>query len=254
MSMTTVRMIEPILFFAIAGLLWGSFLNVVAYRLLHDETPFFPQRSYCPTCHHTLAWYDLIPLISFALLGGKCRYCQQKISLLYPFIELTTALIFVYYYLFIPTPFLVPSLLLASLFIITIRTDFEEKTIFRITTLFAIPSVYLASYFGLLPLDIFESFLSSIVAYSILWFVRVLARWYAGQEALGLGDVELFALIASVGGFFGAWASLTLAATIGSIHGLIQKFIKPTLDPRIPLGAYLALASLSIFPVVIWVF
>ena len=90
------------------GLAIGSFLNAFIYRLSLEEgllpvsygrkkvdTSVLRGRSFCPHCGHTLVWYDLIPLLSFFLLQGKCRYCNQKISLQYPLVELATAFLFV---------------------------------------------------------------------------------------------------------------------------------------------------------------
>jgi leader peptidase (prepilin peptidase)/N-methyltransferase len=80
------------LFLFIFGLIVGSFLNCVIYRLERGES-FLKGRSYCPHCKHILSWQDLIPIFSFLILKGKCRYCQQKISLQYPLVELATALV-----------------------------------------------------------------------------------------------------------------------------------------------------------------
>ncbi len=89
-------MINLIIIF-IFGLIWGSFLNVVAYRIIRSET--LGGRSKCPHCNHRIAWYDNIPLISWIILGGKCRNCTQPISVLYPIIELLTGVLFVLLYL-----------------------------------------------------------------------------------------------------------------------------------------------------------
>lgn len=77
--------------FFILGLIVGSFLNVVIYRLNHHDSPF-RGRSYCPECRHTLVWYDLVPLFSFLSLGGKCRYCKTRISWQYPVVEVAAGL------------------------------------------------------------------------------------------------------------------------------------------------------------------
>lgn len=81
----------------IFGLIWGSFLNVIAYRLITQES--IGGRSKCPHCTCQIAWYDNIPLLSWLILGGKCRSCKQPISILYPFIELLTGVLFVLLYL-----------------------------------------------------------------------------------------------------------------------------------------------------------
>ena len=71
----------------------GSFLNAAIYRMEKGENAL-KGRSYCPYCRHQLSWRDLIPLLSFALLGGRCRYCHKNISLQYPIVEIATALLF----------------------------------------------------------------------------------------------------------------------------------------------------------------
>lgn len=241
-------MIEYILIAALGGAIWGSFLNVVAYRLLCDQTPFFPKRSYCPACKTTIAWFDLIPIFSFLLLRGRCRHCSQKISFLYLFIETITAAIFVFYALTVPTRYLPAALCFASLFVITIRTDFEARVIFRLTTLFALPFAYLGAYCTILPLSATLSLVSSLTTYLLFLFFRWITSKYAQQEAFGLGDVELLTLIAALCGPIGTWIILTSAAALGTAHGVGQKLSKKTFDPHIPFGAYLALSFLAFFP------
>lgn len=84
----------------IIGVFIGSFLNVVIYRLPR-ELNFVKGRSMCANCEHTLYWYDLFPLLSYLFLGGKCRYCKEKISIQYPLVEFTTGLIFTLIYSYI---------------------------------------------------------------------------------------------------------------------------------------------------------
>ena len=78
----------------IFGLVVGSFLNCIIYRLEQGKS-FLKGRSFCPNCQRQLSWQDLIPVFSFLILGGKCRYCQQKISFQYPLVELATGSLFV---------------------------------------------------------------------------------------------------------------------------------------------------------------
>jgi len=82
------------IFIFLTGLIVGSFLNCVIYRLEQDES-FLKGRSYCPHCKHVLSWKDLIPIVSFFTLRGKCRYCQKKISRQYPLVELATGILFI---------------------------------------------------------------------------------------------------------------------------------------------------------------
>ncbi|MFA4999940.1 MAG: prepilin peptidase [Patescibacteria group bacterium] len=84
--------ILPEIFVFIFGLIIGSFLNCLLWRLHENET--IAGRSYCPKCRQAIAWYDNIPVLSFIALGGRCRHCRKKISWQYPLVELITAFLF----------------------------------------------------------------------------------------------------------------------------------------------------------------
>src|ERR1035437_10194414 len=86
----------------IAGLFFGSFLNVLVDRIPRSEN-FIKGHSHCEFCNKTLKWYDLVPVLSFVLLQGKCRYCKHSLSLFYPIIEISTGLLFALTYLLIPS-------------------------------------------------------------------------------------------------------------------------------------------------------
>ena len=79
------------------GLVIGSFLNVVVYRVIHGDSPL-RGRSVCPKCGKKISWWDNIPLISFVLLRGKCRYCRKQISWQYPMLELLTGMLFLWWF------------------------------------------------------------------------------------------------------------------------------------------------------------
>ena len=81
------------IFMFFLGLIAGSFLNVVICRLETGET-MVSGRSHCPRCGHILAWYDLVPVFSFLMLKGKCRYCGKPISIQYPMVEMATGILF----------------------------------------------------------------------------------------------------------------------------------------------------------------
>src|SRR5207302_7051846 len=82
------------LFAIVAGLIFGSFLNVCIYRLPRDLSVMSPSRSFCPACEHQIAWYDNIPVVSYLLLRARCRHCGAHIPLRYPLVELLTGVLF----------------------------------------------------------------------------------------------------------------------------------------------------------------
>lgn len=225
-------------------LCWGSFLNVVAYRLIHDRN-LVTSRSQCPHCDALIAWYDNIPLISWVLLGRACRSCKQPISWLYPFIELTTALVLCMTCACVPYDYFFGYFLFISALIISVRTDLETMLISRVVSLYAVPLGWLASSLDLLPLTISESILGSFFGYGLFWAIATLFHRVTGKQGLGEGDLELFAFIGSCTGIIGCWATMLIGSIIGSLVGMVLLIGKThTRDTRIPFGPFLALGAL----------
>src|SRR6056297_489042 len=123
-----IYLLQMILIFTI-GLMVGSFLNVVIYRLPEGESIVFPP-SHCPDCNHKLKFYDLIPVISFLSLSGKCRYCGRKISWQYPLVELITGILYLLLYLQYgySIKFVILMLLISALIVISL-IDLKYKII-----------------------------------------------------------------------------------------------------------------------------
>jgi len=226
------------------GLLWGSFLNVVAYRLIRNLSIIRP-RSYCPACKHTLAWYDLIPVISWLLLRGKCRYCKASISWLYPAIELLAACSFTVLYSTISHHYFPAYALFFSALIITIRTDIEDLLISRFATLALIPIGIACAIFGALPLDLYLSLIGIIIGYGFLWITAFLFYRFTGRHGMGQGDLELMACIGAFTGPLGVWIVLTLGTISGLIGTLIYLMLfKRSRSIKIPFGLFLAAGAL----------
>lgn len=251
----------------LAGLCWGSFLNVVAHRFIHRINIFKP-RSHCPSCDHTIFWYDNIPIFSWLLLRGKCRFCKATISWLYPVIELATAIIITLlfhkimvkpYGLFdiditvlkdalladATQSFIVYMIFVSSL-IIASRTDLESLLIPQLFTLWMIPIGFLAAYFGWVTISIVQSISGAVLGYGILWLIAFIFKRCTGKDGLGVGDMELLAMIGSFLGPLGVWISLAL----GSLSGLFVGSLYLALSgkdrtTRIPFGPFLALGALA---------
>lgn len=221
-------------------LCWGSFLNVVAYRLLHSLSIIFP-RSFCTSCKHTIAWYDTIPIISFLLLRGKCRSCKSPISWLYPFIELLTPILMIPLFEYINEAYWVAYFIFFSALIVTIRTDLETMLIARYVTLYAVPVGWILAFLGYLPITLTQSILGSIAGYLILLLISVTFTRIKGKEGMGQGDLELLAFIGSFVGLWGVWITLMLASTIGAICGMgYLIYARQKESIALPFGPFLA--------------
>lgn len=243
----------------IAFLCWGSFLNVVAYRSVFDK-PFFTKRSLCPKCGSIISWYDNIPVISWFLLMGRCRNCKQKISILYPFIEIVTsvimtALFFQVFYLdqvFVFTPFAIGSFISYFIFfsalVIAVRTDLEGMVIPQMFSLWLVPAGFIFSYIGFLKINIYESTLGAFIGYAFLWIVAKLFKVISRKDGLGVGDMELMAMIGSFLGPFGVWFCLMLSSVSGFLITGIYLFIaKKNTTTRIPFAPFLSFGAFIYF-------
>lgn len=233
-----------LLFIFIAGTLWGSFLNVLGYRVIIGKSIVFP-RSHCPSCHTTLAWYDLFPLFSWLWLRGSCRHCLSSISFLYPFIELLTGITFVLLVLFTPQQYWIGYFILCSLLLAITRSDLEFMLISRYTTLFCIPLGFFCAYFCITPLTVFESIRGSLFGYLSLYSIAFLFYKKTGKTGLGQGDIDLLAFIGSFIGILGCWATLLYGSIIGTLCATLYILITGrSKTTRIPFGPFLAIGAL----------
>jgi leader peptidase (prepilin peptidase) / N-methyltransferase len=225
-------------------LAWGSFLNMLAYRLISRDS-LLRSRSFCPSCNTTIAWYDLIPLLSWIFLNGKCRSCSAPISWLYFFIEALAAVSFSALIFLEQPQYAFAYFLFFSALIITIRTDLEHMLISRFATLFLIPFGFMFSYFGLLPLTITQSIIGTLSGYLFLYAISALFFVITKKVGLGQGDIELLAFIGSFLGVTGWWITLMLGSFIGSIIGLLYMFFsKQNHSVKIPFGPFLAFGAM----------
>jgi prepilin signal peptidase PulO-like enzyme (type II secretory pathway) len=226
----------------ILGTVWGSFLNVVAYRLLSGDS-FFKIRSFCPHCHRTLEWYELVPLISWIFLQGKCRTCGASISKLYPFIEFLSAASFSLLILQTPTDWWIGYSIFFSLLLISVRTDLQAMLISRWVTLCALPIPFVLSFTTFLPLTPIQSLIGCISAGFFLKMIQLSFKWYKGKEGLGQGDIDLLMLIGAFTGFLGWWSTLFFGSVAGTLYACLLLLQKQSLLQRIPFGPFLAFGA-----------
>ncbi len=226
------------------SLCWGSFLNVVGYRLIKNKTLL--GRSKCPACDHQLAWYDLIPVISYIILNGNCRYCSARISPLYPMIELATVLSFIAGYYLINDAYHFAFFIFFSALIVTIRSDLEHLLISQWVTIALIPVGILFSVTDLLPIYPLNSILGAAIGYFIPWAIGTLFYLFTKKEGIGQGDFDLLAFVGSFTGVLGVWATLLIGSLLGSIIGGIYLMATGSLqrNVKLPFGPFLAIGAL----------
>lgn len=223
---------------------WGSFLNVVGYRIIHGKTML--GRSFCPHCFQTLAWYDLIPLFSYAYLRGKCRHCTLSISVLYPFIEALTVLSFFVAYYRIDSAYYCASFIFFSALIVTIRTDLETMLISQWTTLALVPVGIFFSFADMIPIYPLNSILGAAIGYFVLWTIGILFYLVTKKQGIGEGDFDLMALIGAFTGVLGVWATLLIGSLLGSLIGGLYLILNGSLhkNVKLPFGPFLALSAI----------
>jgi len=232
-------------------LCWGSFLNVIAYRLILDQSIITP-RSSCPCCSALIAWYDNIPVLSWFLLNGKCRSCKQPISFLYPFIELLTAIMLSLLYMYISVQYFFGYFVFFSALIVTIRTDIETMLILRQATTFLVPVGIFMSAHNMLPLTLRESISGALFGYCFLLIVSKVFKYLRNIDGIGDGDFDLLLFIGSFTGIVGCWMSITIGSILGSLYGIctlvlshrnknITDYLQTT---KIPFGPFLAFGAL----------
>ena len=222
--------------------IWGSFLNVVAYRLITQKTLF--GRSMCTQCNTPIAWYDLVPILSFFMLRGHCRNCRKSISWLYPFIEIITVILMSALYW--TNDYFMAYFILFSALIVTIRTDLEYMLISPWMTLALIPIGIILSITDHLPIIPLDSILGAGVGFFSLFFIGTIFTAITGKEGIGQGDFDLFGLIGAFTGLLGIWVTLLISSISASIFGITYLLLSGGLrrNVSIPFGPFLALGAI----------
>lgn len=223
-------------------LCWGSFLNVVGYRIVRNQGLL--GRSSCPKCAAKLSWYELIPIFSWIMLRGRCKTCQETISWLYPALELLTGLVGICMVLYIQPSYWIGYFLFFSALIVTIRTDAETMLISRYMTWAFIPIGFTLTLVPALPITPLESILGAIFGYGLLWVIAKGFHRLRNMEGLGQGDLDLLAMIGAFTGPLGVWVTLLIGALLGSALGLILVIKRKRRDIKFPFGPWLALGAI----------
>ena len=241
------------------GLAIGSFLSAFVYRLEKGESVLHG-RSYCPRCKHPLAWYDLVPLLSFVVLMGRCRYCEEKISFQDPLVELATGLLFVALawsvlpklslgvenLISLSFPQIMEILYLWAVASALLTIFVYDLKHFLIPDKVLYPAIALAFLWQTVgnPEVLWSSTLAGVGAASFFLAIHLISkgRW------MGFGDVKLVFLL----GLFVGWPSILVALfsafSLGAIFGLILIALKKKgLKSEVPFAPFLIIGTAIAF-------
>ena len=240
----------------VLGLVFGSFLNVVIYRLKNGRELYFG-RSFCPECKTQLRWYDLVPILSFVWLGGRCRYCRKKISWQYPVVEILSGLIWVG--VFYPPPFMMQRVgdLAASIYHIFILSSLLIVAVYDFKWLIIPDKIIYPAVFISILYNVFISFklanwqtyfLEPLLVALIVFVFFFLFVYFSSGRAMGLGDAKLTILIALFLSPLAAFIAFNLAFILGGIYGIILLTIgKKSLKSQIAFGPLLVIGAIISF-------
>jgi leader peptidase (prepilin peptidase)/N-methyltransferase len=232
-----------IIWIVVIGLMIGSFLNVCIARIPAGESIISPG-SRCPSCRAPIAWYDNIPVISYLVLGGRCRACQARISARYPIVELVTAVAFVLVGLvFWPNVWMVAQrLVFTALLIALFGTDLDVQ---RLPDVLTLPGLVAGLLFSLVTgPGIVSALVGAALGAALPAFVRWIWKRATGVDGMGLGDVKMLAMIGAFLGWQQVWVVLFLASASGAIIGLsLVAARRRSLQTRLPFGTFLAIAA-----------
>jgi leader peptidase (prepilin peptidase)/N-methyltransferase len=260
----------------VLGLIIGSFINVVIYRLpiilqrkwhnncveflnecncpkLNNELNLLFPNSFCVKCKEKIPFWANIPLLSYFILQGKCIACKQRISLRYPLVELITAILFTGAgYLTNDTIMLPGYLIFISFLLCLFFIDFDTQILPDELTL---PLLWLGLLFnlhGLFATSLFNAVLGAALGYSLFWFIYWLFKLITHKEGMGYGDFKFFAALLAWIGYQGLIPVLLFSSILGIAYFFILRLYYiirridhlSILQQQIPYGPFLAIAAI----------
>ncbi|WP_026509072.1 prepilin peptidase [Butyrivibrio sp. LC3010] len=231
------------------GLVFGSFLNCMAMRIVRKED-FVKGRSHCMECGHELSAADLIPVFSYVFSRGKCRYCGKKISIRYPLAELTFMLLSIILFLHTGADwitFFKEWILTGCLFAIAL-TDLESYEIPDMLLIVALISWICFSVvefiLGISSIKfIIQSILTGLLFGAAILIISLVMDKLLKKDSLGGGDIKLFALLGVYLGFAKTYELIILSCILGLIFAFLRKRIDKSASQEFPLGPAIAASA-----------
>ncbi len=245
--MTTLKIIFLVFAF-ILGSIFASFAGVIAYRAPKGKSILKPA-SYCPACNNHIKWYDNIPILSWIILGGKCRNCKAKIGVFSFLTEIFGGLGFASAYLMYgddlkKLPIMIVLMMLVFLFMIMANIDYETHYIYSITlVIFAVFALAITLYkVFMFKANIWPYIIGAAFGFGFFGLIKIIAKLVMKKDALGSGDVYLVGIAGFLLGVFPLLLAIVIASLIGSIIEVIKiKRKKQSRESQIAFGPYLLL-------------
>ena len=232
------------------GFAMGSFSACMGYRI-PNKISTYKKGSFCPKCKKPLKWYMNIPLVSYIMLGGKCAYCKKPISMMYPIVEFTSALLyFLAYELYINTePVSVylfsVALILSTAFLITAVSDFMYYYISDRVILISLILIVILKYIYLGADEAVTSLIAGVAIFAFMMFIKFCGDKIFKKESLGGGDIKLMGLIGLTIGFVPSLITLFLSSVFGLIFSVFAR--SDNKSHIIPFGPFLLFSALLCF-------
>ena len=227
-------LIEIMVIVFIFGLLIGSFLNVVIYRVPKGESIAFPA-SKCQSCQTPLKWYHNIPLFSWLFLRGKCAFCGTSISKQYPLIEFFTGMLFLILYLKLGWVWYLPFVALSfTALLALVMIDFKYM---------AVPDNinFIALLFALIQPNFLDAMMYGAIAAGGLYLIGLFSSFIARREAMGGADVIVAGTMGALLGFPNFFVAIFLSAILAMIPAILYK------EKGVPFVPFLALATFIVY-------
>ncbi len=241
------QILSPIYLFIIivTGLILGSFLNMLIYRLPRNMN-WTTDRSKCPSCKHVLQVLDLFPFFSFVLSLGRCRHCKTPIPIRYLLVEIITPALLILAYSINPG-FTLEAHALALFYLVCVAVFFIDLETTLIPNELSIGLVIIGLLYQGINGNILQSLIGLIVGYSVFWLIATVSKRFYKQDTMGGGDLKL---AAGIGAFWGpSFVLITsyLSFLIGAFIGIIALIVfKKKRTDAIPFGPMIVLAAIIV--------
>ena len=226
------------------GMIIGSFLNVLIYRIPRGLSIIKPN-SFCPNCNKPITWYENIPLFSYIMLGGQCSKCRTGISIQYPVVEVITGLFFLFSFLrYGATLDFFFHIIFFCLLVVISGIDLTHQII---PDILSFPGIALGLLYQLSHGTIVSGIAGLIFGGGLILIIRFVGGLVYRKEVMGMGDVFLCAMIGAFVGFPYIIAAIFFGALFGAVLGVV--YIVSTRQSRespIPFGPFLSIGGLSI--------